>query len=179
VGEWLVIIGCGGLGQLATQYAKAMGYKVIGVDISDEILAVCKTQGADYVFNSRTNKSYVEEVRKLTTKGLGADTVAVFSAADAAYKSAPPLLKFGGVLMCVGLPLNGVTFNALDIARGTFKVRGDSTGIPQRMPEAIDFIVKHNIHPEVETYSSLDDVPGMIKTMKAGKSTKKMVVTFS
>jgi len=174
----LVIIGCGGLGQLATQYAKALGYKVIGVDINDDILAVCKSQGADYVFNSRTNKTYVKEVRKLTHKRLGADTVAVFSAADAAYKSARPLLKFGGVLMCVGLPTNGVTFDALDIARGTFKVRGDSTGIPQRMPEAIDFIVKHNIHPEIEIFDSLDEVPGMIERMKAGKSTKKMVVSF-
>lgn len=163
------------MGQLATQYAKAIGYKVIGVDISDEVLAVCKKQGADYAFNSRTNKTYVEEVRKLTTNGLGAATVAVFSAAGAAYKSAPPLLKLGGVLMCVGLPADGVIFDALDIARGTFKVRGDFTGIPQRMPEAIDFIVKH---PEVETFSSLDCVPQMIETMKAGKSTKKMVVTF-
>lgn len=177
-GEWLVIVGCGGLGQLATQYAKAMGYKVIGVDISDDVLAICKKQGADYVFNSRTNNTYMEEIRSLTG-GRGADTVAIFSAADAAYRSAPPLLKLGGVLMVVGLPEKGVTLNALDIARGTYKVRGDSTGIPQRMPEAIDFIVKHNIHPEIETYASLDDVPGMIETMKAGKSTKKMVVTFS
>jgi len=177
-GQWLVIIGCGGLGQLATQYAKAMGYKVIGVDINDDVLDVCKTQGADHVFNSRSNKNYVQEVRKLTKDGLGADTVAVFSAAGAAYRSAPPLLKLGGVLMCVGLPAEGVTFDALDIARGTFKVRGDSTGIPRRMPKAIDFIVKHNIRPEIETYQSLDDVPGMIESMKAGKSTKKMVVQF-
>jgi len=39
-GQWLVIVGRGGLGQMATQYAKAMGYKVIGVDISDEVLEI-------------------------------------------------------------------------------------------------------------------------------------------
>jgi D-arabinose 1-dehydrogenase-like Zn-dependent alcohol dehydrogenase len=93
-GDWLVIIGCGGLGQLATQYAKAMGYKVIGVDISDDILSVCKSQGADHVFNSRNNKNYVEQRRSLTD-GRGADTVAVFRAAEAAYRSATPLLKLG------------------------------------------------------------------------------------
>lgn len=155
-----------------------MGYKVIGVDINDDILAMGKKQGADYTFNSRTNHEYVKEVRNMTG-GRGADTVAVFSAAEAAYRSAPPLLKLGGVLMIVGLPENGVTLDALDVARGTYKVRGDSTGIPQRMPEAIEFIVKHNIFPEVEVYHSLEDVPGMIETMKAGKSTKKMVITFS
>ncbi|KAH8598258.1 hypothetical protein B0O99DRAFT_616262 [Bisporella sp. PMI_857] len=75
-----------------------------------------QAQGIDYVFNSRTNKKYVSEVRKLTTNRLG------------------------GVLMCVGLPEKGVTFDALDIARGTSKVRGDSTGIPQRISEAIGLL---------------------------------------
>ena len=176
-GETLAIIGCGGLGQLACQYAKAMGYKVIGIDISDEILAVCKAQGADHVFNSRTNKDYVKQIKELTN-GKGVDTVAVFSAADAAYQNAPPLVKLGGVILVAGLPEKGVTFNALAIALGTFKVRGDSTGTPERMPKAIEFIAKHNIQPEVEVYHSLDDVPAMVQKMKAGKSTKRMVVTL-
>lgn len=154
-----------------------MGYKVIGLDISDEVLAICKAQGADHVFNSRTNKDYVEEVKKLTG-GRGVDTVAVFSAAGAAYRSAPPLVKLGGIIMVVGLPAEGVTFNALDIACGKYKVRGDSTGIPSRMPRAIEFIAKHNIQAETEIYNSLDDVPGMIEKMKAGKSVKKMVVSL-
>lgn len=177
-GEWLVIVGCGGLGQMATQYAKAMDYKVIGLDISDDVLEVCKKQGADYIFNSKTDKNYVEEIRKLTGR-RGADTVAVFSAADDAYKSAPPLVKLGGIIMVVGLPANGVTFDALDIARGTYKIRGDSTGIPQRMPRAIEFTAKNAIRPEIEVYHSLNDVPGMIEKMKAGKTTKKMVVSLS
>jgi D-arabinose 1-dehydrogenase-like Zn-dependent alcohol dehydrogenase len=176
-GETLAIIGCGGLGQLACQYAKTMGYKVIGIDISDDILAVCKAQGADHVFNSRTNKDYVKEIKELTG-GKGVDTVAVFSAADAAYQSAPPLVKLGGVILVAGLPDKGVTFNALAIALGTFKVRGDSTGTPERMPKAIDFITKNNIHPEVEIYHSLDDVPSMIEKMKQQKSTKRMVVSM-
>jgi len=177
-GEWLGVVGCGGLGQLATQYAKAMGYKVIAVDISDDILAVTKAQGADYTFNSRTNKDYVEEIKKLTG-GRGADTVAVFSAADAAYRTAPKLVKLGGIIMVVGLPDKGVTFDALSIARGTFKVRGDSTGIPERMPRAIEFTAKHHIVPEMEIFHSLDDVPLMIEKMQSGKATKKMVVSVA
>jgi D-arabinose 1-dehydrogenase-like Zn-dependent alcohol dehydrogenase len=154
-----------------------MGYKVIGIDISDDILAVCKSQGADHVFNSRTNKDYVKQVKELTD-GKGVDTVAVFSAADAAYRSAPPLVKLGGVILVAGLPEKGVTFDALAIALGTFKVRGDSTGTPERMPRAIEFIAKNKIQPEVEVYTSLDDVPGMIIKMQKGESTKRMVVSL-
>ncbi|CAK7222158.1 hypothetical protein SBRCBS47491_004774 [Sporothrix bragantina] len=172
--DWIAIVGCGGLGQLAIQYAKAMGARVIGVDVNDDTLANSKAQGADYVFNSLTNKTYKEEILKLTNGG--AKSVAVFSAAEAAYESAIPLIEIGGILLVAGLPKNGVRFGALDIAVGKYRIKGDSTGTPQRMPKAIDFIVKHGIKPEIEIHHSLDDVPEMVARMKAGKSTKKMVV---
>ena len=179
-GQWLAIVGCGGLGQLACQYAKAMGFKVIGVDINDDILATVRAQGADAVFNSRSNKNYVEEAKTLMDRGLnkGADAVAVFSAAGAAYRSAPPLVKIGGLIMVVGLPDEGVTFNALDIARGTYRVKGDSTGIPSRIKKAIDFTAKHNIRPEVEIYNSLEDVNGMVERMKKGEVSRRQLVQF-
>jgi D-arabinose 1-dehydrogenase-like Zn-dependent alcohol dehydrogenase len=177
---WLVIIGCGGLGQVAVQYAKAMGFKVIGIDINDDILAPTKSQGADAVFNNRSNPNYIEEAKGFMDRGpnKGADAVAVFSAATAAYQSAPPLVKLGGIIMVVGLPAEGVTFNALDVARGTFRVKGDSTGIPRRMKKAIDFTAKDNIKPEIETHKSLDAVNGMVKRMKKGELTRRQVVQF-
>ena len=52
-GDWLAVIGCGGLGQYATQYAKAMGFKVVGIDINDEVLESVKRLGADATVNSR------------------------------------------------------------------------------------------------------------------------------
>lgn len=130
------------------------------------------------MFNSRTDKDYVQKVKDLTN-GKGADTVAVFSAAGAAYRSAPPLVKLGGIILVVGLPDAGVTFNALEIALRRYQVRGDSTGTPARMPKAINFTAKHNIQPETEVYNSLNDVPAMIKKMQDGKATKKMVVSLA
>lgn len=43
-GEWIAIIGCGGLGQMAVQYAKAMGLKVVGLDVNDAPLAAAKVR---------------------------------------------------------------------------------------------------------------------------------------
>jgi D-arabinose 1-dehydrogenase-like Zn-dependent alcohol dehydrogenase len=39
-GSWLAIVGCGGLGQLATQFDKARGPKVTVLDIDENILSV-------------------------------------------------------------------------------------------------------------------------------------------
>lgn len=170
------MIGCGGLGQLATQYAKAMGCKVVGIDINDDILANCKSQGADAVFNSRTDKEYVDKIKKLTNGGVQA--VAVFSNADAAYAGAPPIIRLGGVLMVVGLPHNPLQISSMDLALGRYKVKSESTSIPQRMAKAVEFTAKHAIHPEVELKHSLEDVNAMVEAMQSGKSTKRMAVVF-
>lgn len=175
-GDWLAVVGCGGLGQLATQYAKAMGIHVVGIDINDTILAECKAQGADAVFNSMTNKEYVAEIIKLTGGGVGA--AAVYSNADAAYAGAPQLIKLGGVLMVVGIPHNPLKISAMDLALGKFKVKSESTSIPQRMGKAIDFTAKHGIVPEIEEYKNLEDVEKMVELMQNGKSTKRMAVVF-
>lgn len=45
-GEWVAVHGCGGIGLSAVQIASALGASVIGVDISDEKLALAKSLGA-------------------------------------------------------------------------------------------------------------------------------------
>lgn len=79
-GDWLGVIGCGGLGQLATQCGEAVGYHIVSIDIDYENLAQTKAQGAGAVFNPRTNKNYVEELLKLT--GGGVKAAAVYSNTD-------------------------------------------------------------------------------------------------
>lgn len=141
-GEWLAVIGCGGLGQYAIQYAKAMGIKVIGLDINDAQLEMAKKAGADAVFNSMTNKNYQEEIKKLTGKGCHA--AAVYSAANAAYAGAPDVLRTGGLLMVIGIAPKALDFiNTFDLTTGRYRIKADSTGIPQRMKKAVDFTGKH------------------------------------
>jgi D-arabinose 1-dehydrogenase-like Zn-dependent alcohol dehydrogenase len=60
------------------QYAKAMGLKVIGLDISDIQLETATASGADYVFNTMTDKEYVKKVIELS--GGGVDAAVNFTA---------------------------------------------------------------------------------------------------
>jgi propanol-preferring alcohol dehydrogenase len=175
-GQWLAVIGAGGLGQLATQYAKAMNLKVVAIDINNKTLEVCKEQGADAAFNSMTNKNYVEQLKKLT--GGGAHAAAVYSEADAAYAHAKDVLRLGGTLMMVGLPKNPVAVVPVEVAIGLYKIKGESTSIPQRMQKAVDFTLTHTILPEIE-FRKFEDVQSMIDDMSNHRSTKRMAVQFS
>ncbi|KAI0097647.1 hypothetical protein GGR51DRAFT_465023 [Nemania sp. FL0031] len=175
-GQWIAIVGCGGLGQYGVQYAKAMGCNVIGVDISDESLESAKEYGADAVFNSRTQAdTYVEEIRKLSGKGVHA--AAVFSGAIAAFEGAIPLLRTNGLLMIVGIAHEPLKINTLDLITGRYRIKADSTSVPQRMPKAVAFTAKHNIQPSVD-FRKIEDLPAMVEDMKNGKARRRQVVTF-
>lgn len=169
------MIGAGGLGQLATQYAKAMGAKVLAVDINDATLDVCKAQGADAVFNSKTDQDYVAKIKELTKGGVHA--AAVYSDAHVAYANAPKIIRVGGTFMAVGIVGKPLEVSAMDLVLGSYRLKADSTGIPQRMKKAVDFSAKHDIAPEVQI-RKLDDLDDMVNEMRAGTATKRMAVTF-
>lgn len=175
-GQWLAVVGCGGLGQAAVQYAKAMGFKVIGLDINDETLAETKKVGADLTFNTMTNADYLDEIRKVT--GGGVHAAAVYSAAIVAYTNARQTLRVGGLLMAVGIPMAPFPVNLVELITGLYRIKGDCTSTPQRMPRAIKFTAEHNIQPNVVSFHKLDEVPDMFAKMKAEKSTGRMAVLF-
>ncbi len=68
--EWVAIFGCGGVGLSALMIAKALGARVIAVDISPVALAKATQLGADVTINS-TEKDALVQIADIT--GEGAD----------------------------------------------------------------------------------------------------------
>jgi predicted dehydrogenase len=91
LGDRVVVIGLGLVGQLVAQIARAEGARVIGVDLQAERIALAKRLGVEHGLVS--DASVVENVKSLTD-GRGAD--AVFIAA--ASKSSVPAQT--GMRMC-------------------------------------------------------------------------------
>lgn len=110
-GDWVVIPGAGGgLGHLALQIgSRGMGFRMIGIDLGEKE-KLAKECGAEVFYNlanySRdddgTNK-LVEDV-KAATGGAGAAATVVCTGSNAAYAQCLSFLKFGGTLVCVGIP---------------------------------------------------------------------------
>ena len=105
-GQWVVISGAGGgLGHIAVQLAaKGMAMRVIGIDApaKKQLVIDC---GAEYFVDmtAHDDKSIAEQVLK-TTEGLGASGVIVCSGSNKAYAQSLDFLRFGGTLVCVGMP---------------------------------------------------------------------------
>lgn len=98
----------GGTGQIATQWAKALGATVIGTAGSAEKLALAKANGCDHVINY-TSEDFASRVRELTS-GRGVDVVYDGVGKDTFEKSLDCLrprglmVSFGNASGVVALP---------------------------------------------------------------------------
>lgn len=68
-GDWVAVHGCGGVGLSAVMIARAMGARVIGIDINDENLALAQSLGAEDVINATAVADVADAVREATQGG--------------------------------------------------------------------------------------------------------------
>jgi propanol-preferring alcohol dehydrogenase len=101
--DLVAVVGIGGLGDLALQYAQIAGATVAAVDVIDAKLDVAKRLGAAYTINSATE----DPVEKLQALG-GADVAIVLAATPKAYEQAFASLRPNGTLVLVGLPADDI-----------------------------------------------------------------------
>jgi D-arabinose 1-dehydrogenase-like Zn-dependent alcohol dehydrogenase len=87
---------------MAIQYAKALGYKTLAVDVKDKQLEFAKSVGATATLNTKTVKSIKEEVDKITGTG-GVQVALTTSGVGAAYKTAFEITRSHGRIVAIGL----------------------------------------------------------------------------
>ena len=174
--SWVAIIGCGGLGLLGVQYARAMNYRVIAIDTASNALEVAKEAGAEHIFNPVDTPGYVAEIMTLTGRGVHA--AVNFTASKRAYSGMPAILRPGqGIFMAVGIPPQDIELSVFDIALGKYKVMGANNGHCHNTRPCIEFSAKHGIISKIE-YFSLEELPEMVKRMQNHTSTGRMAVKF-
>lgn len=98
----VAIFGQGPVGLAATQFATAMGARVIAVDISDERLAMAKALGADVVINPLRDDA-VAAIRDVTYQGRGVEKALECSSNREARAQAVKALRKWGKLCLLGV----------------------------------------------------------------------------
>lgn len=104
-GNTVAIVGAGGgLGSLALQYAKQMGFRPIAIDSGDEKRQLCLEQGAETFIDFKTTKNIVADVRAATDDGLGPHAVILVAVVDKPFEQAAEYVRPQGRVVLVGLP---------------------------------------------------------------------------
>jgi predicted dehydrogenase/threonine dehydrogenase-like Zn-dependent dehydrogenase len=118
LGETIVVVGLGVLGQIVAQLLKANGCRVIGVDTDQRRVALAKENGLDFGVDTASD-DYVGQTHKLTD-GFGADAVVITAAtsSDQVVSDAMRSCRRKGRVVLVGdvgLQLNRADFYSKEL----------------------------------------------------------------
>ncbi|KAM5343925.1 hypothetical protein ACJ41O_012462 [Fusarium nematophilum] len=176
-GQWVAIVGAGGgVGAFAIQYAKAMGYRVIAIDVGDTKRDFCLSSGADQFVDAIKTADHRQAVDAVTLE-RGADLVLVCSASGRSYGAALDLLAPFGTLVCVGIPPPDqlVSFHPLLFINMGITIVGSAVGTKEDILEALDFVQRGLVKPVIVS-KRLEDLPATVS--RFSQLTGKVVIRF-
>ncbi|HUZ79942.1 MAG TPA: zinc-binding dehydrogenase [Thermoplasmata archaeon] len=175
-GDWVVVVGCGGVGINAVQFAAAVGASVIAVDLRAEKREAALRLGACEALDPREYPDLGREVRKRS--GGGADVALEVVGTPETVSLALSTLRRGGRLCVVGysdsvvpIPLNRLMFFEYEIV-GSLGCR------PVDYPRVIEMVRKGMVSLDAVVTATLplDRIGEAAEDLRAGKGLRTLIV---
>ena len=162
------IIGIGGLGHMALQFANKWGCEVHAFTTSDSKEAEARKLGAHQVHNTKQDGALKKLARSLDL---------IISTINAPQDVAGLLdtLAPNGRLHNVGAVLKPLEVPAFNLIAGQKSVSGSPTGSPTVIDHMLAFSARHNIAPITETYP-MSKINDAIERLRSGKARYRIVL---
>jgi alcohol dehydrogenase, propanol-preferring len=173
-GQWLAIVGVGGLGHLAVQYARAMGYHVVAVDIDKGRLRLAQQLGAELCVNSAEQ----DPVAVLQQELRGVHGALVTAVSRESFGQSLGMLHKRGTMSMVGLPPGDFALPIFDVVLNAKTVRGSIVGSRQDLNEALQFAAEGTVHASTTTHR-LDDINRIFDDLRHGRVDGRAVLSFA
>ncbi|WP_414439522.1 alcohol dehydrogenase catalytic domain-containing protein [Burkholderia sp. 22PA0106] len=171
-GDTVAVLGIGGLGHMALQYARRMGFRVVAVGRGASIAADALALGAHvYVDAAREDAA----APLLALGGAQAILTTIGDAAAAAALMAG--LAPQGRLVVLGAGRDPLPVSPGHLVAGERSVLGSITGSPWENERTLDFSVLAGVRPRIETLP-LERAEEAYRRMRSGEATFRMVLTM-
>jgi len=172
-GQWIAIVGVGGLGHLAIQYAVAMGMKVIAVDTGQDKMDLAKKLGAVHCIDFMENKPS-EKINELTG---GVHGVICTAASKVAFYESYHAVRRGGSFVLVGLPPEEMPIPIFDTVLNGIKLIGSIVGTRKDLKECLQFAADGKVKAIIEV-KSMNDINEIFHDMEQGEITGRIVMSM-
>jgi len=172
-GQWVAISGVGSLGQMAVQFAVAMGMHVIAVDVSGEKLWRAKDLGAEITLNAREQNV----AQRIQAEVGGAHGVIVTAVSVTAFRQAIEMTRRKGTCVLVGLPPGDVSIPIFDVVLKRLTIRGSLVGTREDLQEALSISADMAIRSHIQT-QPLQSVNDAMDRLRRGEVEGRIVLTM-
>jgi uncharacterized zinc-type alcohol dehydrogenase-like protein len=139
------VVGVGGLGHMAIQFAKVFGAEVTAFSTSAAKEEEARALGAHHFVNSRESKAMKEVAGSL-------DFILSTINADQDWGVYMAALRPTGTLCFVGVPPSPVSVHAFPLISGQRAISGNPTGSPYRIKEMLDVAARHGVKATTELF---------------------------
>ena len=170
-GEWVAISGIGGLGHVAVQYAKAMGFNVAALDVDAAKLELASGLGADLTVDCRD----ADAVKQLVKHTGGMHGVLVTAVSTAAFGQAIGIVRRKGTIVLNGLPPGDFPTPVLPVVLKRITLRGSIVGTREDLAEALAFAAAGKVRAQVSV-EPLEAVNDVFERMERGTINGRIVL---
>ncbi|KAJ2553714.1 hypothetical protein EV175_002844 [Coemansia sp. RSA 1933] len=168
-GDRVGVIGIGGLGHLAIQYASALGAEVVAFSHSPNKREQCLELGASK-FVDTSNKEEVDAMRL----SLNYLFVASNSTSNQ-YNEFISWMDFEGQIVLLALPKGNMSFSPGEFIHTEVAITGSLIGGVKVLKETLEFSAKHNVLPIIERYP-MEKVNDALVRVDTGKARYRVVL---
>jgi D-arabinose 1-dehydrogenase-like Zn-dependent alcohol dehydrogenase len=171
-GDLVAVLGIGGLGHLAVQYANKFGYRVAAVGRGPENAPLAKKLGAHvYIDNKATNAA--DELQKLG----GARVILATAPSSKAMSELIDGLGPNGNLIVIGATFDPIAVTPLQLITGSHTIQGWAAGTPADSEDTLRFSELSGVRAMIETYP-LERAGEAYARMMSGRAEFRVVLTM-
>jgi len=139
------IVGIGGLGHIAIQFARVFGAEVTAFSTTATKEEEARALGAHNFVNTRESKAMKEVAGTL-------DFVLNTANADQDWGVFVQALRPTGTLCFVGVPPSPVSLAAFPLIAGLRSITGSPIGSPHQLREMLDVAARHGVKAQIESF---------------------------
>jgi D-arabinose 1-dehydrogenase-like Zn-dependent alcohol dehydrogenase len=172
-GDTVAVLGIGGLGHLAVQYAAKSGYRTVAIARGQDKGPLAKQLGA-HVYIDSTTQDPAAELKKLGGANVILSTLTSAKALEWTLDGLAPT----GKLIVVGAPDGPIVINPFPLLLGRRTVMGWPSGTGMDSEDTLKFSALTGVKPMVEAFS-LEQADQAYERMMSGKSRFRVVITTS
>ena len=172
-GDLVAVFGVGGLGHLAVQYARHMGFEVVAIDQGADKAELSKKLGAHHYIDGST-----ADVAKALGALGGAAVVLATASGGKAVAAALGGLRRGGVVISLGATDEPIELSAFELLFKSLGVEGALTGTPAAGDATLKFSALSDVAAMVETMP-LERAAEAYAKMMSGKARFRIVLTMA
>jgi uncharacterized zinc-type alcohol dehydrogenase-like protein len=165
----VAVVGIGGLGHMALMFLNAWGCEVTAFTSSADKKAEARKLGAHHTIDSRDPAAIAAAAGRfdfiISTVNVKLD-----------WNAYVATLKPRGRMHFVGATLEPLDLSVFPLLVGQRSVSASPVGSPATIARMLDFAVRHDIRPAIETYP-FDQVNAAVDRLRSGKARYRVVLS--